>query len=254
MHNHSWLRRSGSVLIFVGLVAAIPGQRARAQSHEAGIRGVVRSVQQATVSTNEPLLALSVAVRDGDDFKRGDLLVQFDCDRLKAERGAAVAALREAELNWESSRKLDEFNAIGKIDVKIGEQRRSRAAFDVAALDARLRECRLDAPFDGRVAEVTVRAFERTVAQRPYINLVSAAQLEIEAIVPSSLLAEIKIGTRFEFQIDELRNITAPARVKAIGATVDPVSKTVKILGELEKPVPGILTGMSGTVSLSKGG
>jgi membrane fusion protein, multidrug efflux system len=247
------LHRLIHVLTWTGLVVGSSLPHALAQSQDALIRGVVRSVRQATVATNEPMLVLTVTVRDGDHFKRGDLLVAFDCDRQIAERGAAKAAMREVELNLETSMRLDQFKAIGKNDVRIAEQRRDRASFELAALDARLRECRFEAPFDGRVADILVRPFERTAAQRPYITIVSSGELEIETIVPSNLLADLAIGSRFEFRIDELGGLAASARVKAIGAAVDPVSKTARVLGEFDAVVGGILTGMSGTISLKKG-
>jgi membrane fusion protein, multidrug efflux system len=241
-----------SAVAMAGAIA-IGSAAAQGQSTDILIRGVVRSVQQATISTNEPLLAIKVGVRDGEYFKRGDVLVAFDCERQSAERGAAKAAMREAELNLETSKTLDRFRAIGKNDVRVAEQRRDRATFELAALDSRLRDCKLEAPFDGRVAEISVRPFERTIAQRPYITIVSAAELEIESIVPSSLLAELTIGGRFEFRIDELGGLAVEAKVKSIGAAVDPVSKTAKVLGEFEPAVDGILTGMSGTILFKKG-
>ena len=54
------------------------------------VRGVVRAVHQATISTDSPLLAVELAFREGDRFRRGASLAVFDCRRQKSELDAAL--------------------------------------------------------------------------------------------------------------------------------------------------------------------
>lgn len=217
------------------------------------IRGVVRAVNQATLSTDTPLMVLDVPFRDGARFKRGDVLAAFDCRRLLAEHGAAAAIHREAVLNLETSRQLDRFKAVAKNDVEIAGARTERAKHELEALEARLDECNLVAPFDGRVVEIGVRRYERTVPQRPYLSIIDDSRLEIETIVPSHMLAVLTVGIGFTFRIDELDGRVAQTRVSSIAAAVDPVSKTVKVVGAIDQSVPGLLAGMSGTAQFSTG-
>ena len=217
------------------------------QRNAVPIRGVVRAVAQATLTTEVPLLVVEVPFREGDSFKQGDLLAAFDCRRQQAEHDSAVAVQREAVLNLETSQLLDRYKAVGKNEVEIASARAARARSDLQGLNARLDECRFLAPFNGRVVEIGVRKHERTVPQRPYLSIIDDGRLEIETIVPSDMLAVLRPGVEFTFRIDELGGPIAAARVSSVAAAVDPVSKTVKVIGSIEQPVAGLLAGMSGT-------
>lgn len=246
-----------AVMSTAGLVVAAvhiaPAAAADERRNSVPIRGVVRAVAQATLTTETPLLVVDVPFREGERFKRGDLLAAFDCRRQHAEHGSAIAVHREALLNLESSRQLDRHKAVGKNDVEIAAARADRASSDLQGLTARLDECRFIAPFDGRIVEVGVRRHERTVPQRPYLSIIDDSQLEIETIVPSSMLTVLSNGVAFTFGIDELGGPTAEAQVSSIAAAVDPVSKTVKVIGAITRPVAGLLAGMSGTALFSTG-
>ena len=142
---------------------------------------------------------------------------------------------------------LDRHKAIGRNDVEISRARLDKARAEVAVLERRLDDCQLAAPFDGRVVELNVRVHERTIPQRPYITLLDDSRLEIELIAPASMLAELQPGAPFAFRIDELAGRRIEARVGTIAAAVDPVSKTVKVIGAIQSPTTDILSGMSGT-------
>ncbi len=221
--------------------------------HDTPVRGVVRAVRQATLSADHALMALDVPFREGDRFTRGDVLIAFDCRRRIADRGSVVAQLREAELNLASSRFLDRHNAVGKNEVSIAEARVSRMQSEQAALDALIDDCKVLAPFDGRVIELGIRMHERTVPQRPFMSVVDDSALEIETIVPSDMLELLRSGASFSFRVDELGGRAVTAHVSLIAAAVDPVSKTVKVIGTIGQTIPGLLPGMSGTAQFMAG-
>ena len=220
---------------------------------DAPIRGVIRAVDRATVSTDAALVAINLPFREGDGFKRGDLLAQFDCRRQTAETNIADAQYREAAVNVMSAIALDRQKAVGKNDVEIAKVREQRAKAELEALKPRLDECQFFAPFDGRVVDLILRVHERTEPHKPYLTIIDDSKLEIEVIVASRTLPVLKIGNPFTFQIDELEKATVTAKVKTIAAAVEPVSKTVKLIGVIEQPIAGILAGMSGTVSFASG-
>lgn len=235
------------ILLWGGLGAA----RAEGAATMSGIRGVVRPARQATISTDGALRAVDLPFREGARFKNGDTLAMFDCRRQKADLAAAVAARREAVLTMESNIELDRYQAVGKNDVAISRARADKASADVSGLETRLDECRLVAPFDGRITELSLRTYERTVPQRPFISIIDDSVLEIELIAASAMLSRLAPGTRFSFRLDELGGRTVDAEVAHLGASVDPVSKTIKIIGLVKVHDPQILSGMSGTAIFS---
>jgi membrane fusion protein, multidrug efflux system len=236
---------------WIMLWVCVGAARAEGVSVMSAIRGVVRPARQATISTDGALRAIELPYREGARFKNGDTLALFDCRRQKADLAAAVASRREAILTMESNIELDRFRAVGKNDVEISRARADKASADVTGLETRLDECRLVAPFDGRITELSLRTYERTVPQRPFMSIIDDSALEIELIAASAMLSRLTPGTRFSFRLDELGGRTVDAEVAHLGASVDPVSKTIKIIGLVKVHDPQILSGMSGTATFS---
>jgi multidrug efflux pump subunit AcrA (membrane-fusion protein) len=143
-------------------------------------------------------------------------------------------------------------NALGKLELDIARAREAKAAADLGAIRVRLDQCSVVAPYDGRVVEILVREHETPAPGNPVLSILSDGVLEIEIIVPSSWLAWIKTGTAFEFAIDET-GTRHDAVIERLGAAVDPVSQTIKIVGRLAQHDARILPGMSGTARFDEG-
>jgi membrane fusion protein (multidrug efflux system) len=70
--------------------------------------------------------------------------------------------------------------------------------------------------------------------------------------VPSRLLAEIKPGTPFSVEIDEIGR-SYSAQVTAINGRVDAVAQTIELEGRLDEVAAELLPGMSGVARFVKG-
>ena len=214
------------------------------------VRGVVRPKTQASISTDLAVAVGRTPVLEGGRFQKGDLLMSFDCRRYEAEYDAAKAQHREAQLTAENSALLNQHKALGKFDLEISRARASKAAAEMAAVGVRLAQCSIIAPYDGRVVELLVREHETPAPGRPMITILSDVELEVELIVPSAWLAWLAAGQKFVFSVDEMRS-QHEAHVDRLGAAVDPVSQTIKIVGRFEARDAKILAGMSGTAKFS---
>lgn len=215
-------------------------------------RGVVRPVDQATISTDLQARIAAIGFKEGARFKTGDVLVEFDCRRHRAELAAADAQRREAELALENNLVLNDHRAIGRHDVEISRARVDKARGEADSLRARVEDCRILAPFAGRIAELAIHVFETPATGKPIIRIIDDRQLEIELIVPSDWLSWLRKDMPFDFVVDELKRPLA-ARVIAIGAAVDPISQTVKIVGQFADgvDVTDVLAGMSGSAEFA---
>ncbi|HUS96398.1 MAG TPA: HlyD family secretion protein, partial [Hyphomicrobiaceae bacterium] len=143
--------------------------------------------------------------------------------------------------------------AVGRFDVEISRARYDKAAAEAAALRAKLKQCFLIAPYDGRVADLLVEAHEIPTNGKPLIKIIEDTAFEIELIVPSRWLRTITIGVSFEFYIDELGE-TVDGKITRLGAAVDPVSQTVKLIGVLDRKPNRAIAGMSGSAVFKGGG
>ena len=77
-------------------------------------------------------------------------------------------------------------------------------------------------------------------------DIINDNQFELELIVPSEWLNWLKSDNRFSFEVDETRTVLE-AQIIRFGATVDPISQTVKLVGRFLAHPDGIKAGMSGS-------
>lgn len=186
-------------------------------------------------------------IAEGSRFKAGQTLVTFDCALPAAQMLRAQAALSAAEQTDTGNRQLAELKSIGKIELGLSAAEVSKARADVAATQAVLSKCKITAPFSGRVAEQKVREQQFVQSGQALLDIIDDSVLELEFIAPSQWLKWIKIGSTLQVQIDETGN-TYPVKVQRIGARVDPVSQSIKLVAIPEGTPPDLIAGMSGRV------
>jgi RND family efflux transporter MFP subunit len=215
-------------------------------------RGVIRAVKQALISTDLAVRVAALNVREGEEFKAGQKLVEFDCRRQQATIAAAEAQQLEMQLTVDKNRLLSRTQSVGKLELDVSEARLAKAKAETDALRSQLEQCIVTAPFDGRVSELGLQVHETSQPGKPFIGLIANAQLEIDLIVPSLWVQQLKPGTSFVFRIDELQR-RVDATIARIGASVDPVSQTIKIIATFENTDGAVLPGMSGTAEFKAG-
>ena len=248
-----WKHPLVRILGALALIAAVSlvGGLALAGEPEGRIRGVIRPITHSSISVDLPARVLRINALEGERFAKGDVIIEFDCRRQRAELAGAVAQHREMMLAVESQRFLERHNSAARLDLETAKAKAERAAADVAATQARIEQCTIVAPFDGRVAELAVRPMEIPVATRPLLTIYQDTAFEIELLVPSAWLVWLAAGTPFSFQIDETQR-RYTVGVHRLGAAVETVSQMVKVIGRLDNTDGTIISGMSGTATFAR--
>ncbi|MEM7251571.1 MAG: efflux RND transporter periplasmic adaptor subunit [Pseudomonadota bacterium] len=210
------------------------------------VRGVVTPVDQVTISAEFSARLDKVPFDEGQRFKKGQLLIRFDCAHYRAQTRAAWAAYRVHEKSHAANVELDRFQAVGTNEVEKSAAEMKRAAAQAKSLEAKMRQCKIVAPFSGVVVERLVQRHEVPRSNEPLLRIMNDSALELDLIVPSRWLRWLRRGEAFDFYVEETDS-THTAKVKRIAAAVDPVSQTVKISGVFEKRPKRVLPGMSGS-------
>lgn len=239
-----------------GLALALLAPLAPAQTDEAlpndGARGVLRARHEAVLAAAISERIERMPFREGDAFRKGQTLVAFDCNRLHAELRAADAGQAAEARNAEVQDELLAMQATGRADAEIARYKERERAAQADAIRARMRDCRLSAPFSGRVVETIARVHETPSANEKLLRIVSDDPLELHVVVPSKWLGWLRTGSAMAFRVDETGDLL-PATVERISAAVDAVSQTVKVVAAVPDVPPGVLPGMSGRVVLEQG-
>jgi membrane fusion protein, multidrug efflux system len=217
------------------------------------IRGIIRAVDMALISTELTMRVARIAFMEGERFNKGDTLVEFDCRRPQAELAAAEAQHHEMKLTLDNNRVLQKAQAVGRHDFDVSLSRVVKAAAEAEALRVRLDQCRVVAPYNGRVLELSLHALETPQPGKPFIGIVADGNLEIDLVVPSQWVRWLAVDAPLTFLVDET-GASHFARVKRIGAAVDPISQTIKIVATFDQQTSTVLSGMSGTAEFTKSG
>lgn len=238
-------RYAHTLTLAAGFVLALP---ALSQSEETSARGIVRSVDEAWISTDLGFRVETLPFREGQAFKRGDVLATFDCGDLAAELKSAEAQLKAEQITYENNSRLAKLNAVGKFEVALSKAKAEQASAALEAYRSKFARCTIKAPFDGRVAVMRAHPYEIPDRTQPIMQIVGLSQLEIEILLPSPWLKWLKPGVGFDLRIEETDQVL-PAEVLRVSAVVDPVSQTVKVIGRFTGEPTGVLPGMSGPAS-----
>ncbi len=210
------------------------------------VRGVVKPTEEAVISSELQARVKRMPFRDGQWFKKGDLLVEFDCSKYWAELAAAKAELEAREKTAENNQALAKLNGIGQLEVDVSEAEVKQAKAAVRSASLAVRHCKITAPFSGRVVKGLVNPHESVNPYDEVMSVLNDKTFEIELILPSSSLRWVTKKSVFKFYIDETQELYL-AEVVEIGARVDPVSQTIRVFGQFKEQPKQVLAGMSGS-------
>lgn len=192
-----------------------------------------------------------IATRTGERFKKGDALVEFDCVIPRAQLDRATAIMSQSEKTLAINRRLLQLKSVGQLEVDVAQAELAKATADVDVAKATVSKCTISAPFSGVTVEQKAREFQYTTPGQPLLDVLDDYGLEVELLAPSRWLSWLKVGTEFKLQIEETEK-TYNARVTRLGGRVDPVSQSIKVIGEVTDKAPELIAGMSGQVLITK--
>ena len=217
-----------------------------ADETEPMVRGLLKPIHEATLSAEILAKIAEMPVKVGKRFKKGEILVQFECARYKAEFAATQAEYQARKKTSDNNVELATYNAVADLQVEVSKLETEKAKAQMAVSGAMLNACSIAAPWEGRVVESLANPYETVSPGKELLRILNDSVLEIEVLAPSKWLSKVKIGTRFTFSIDETGK-EYRAKISAIGAKIDPVSQTVRLTGTLDNQQGELLAGMSGS-------
>jgi RND family efflux transporter MFP subunit len=209
------------------------------------IRAQLTAKYSTTLSAEIAAAVKQLTVREGERFKKGDLLVGFDCSIQQAQLQKAQATAEGATKSFEVNTRLSQLESVSALDVEVAKAKLGEAKADIALTQAGLQKCRINAPFSGRVVSLPAHEHQYLKIGDAIMDIIDDSQLELKLIVPSSWLRWLKTGSNFQVHIDELDQ-DYPAQIDSIGASIDSVSQTLAVVAHVTGKHNELLTGMSG--------
>ncbi len=212
------------------------------------VQAVLVAKRSALVSSTMDGRIVRLPFNSGDVFKKGDVLVEYDCgmDRAKLREIEARARLSEKQLTaYEQLRKLQ---SVAQIEYETALENHQQNLAIIDQVKSHLKSCLIVAPFKGRVVKRTASPQEFLQAGRVMMEIASREPLQAEFLAPSVWLRWMNVGTPLTVYIEESGK-NYGAKVKRIHGEVDPVSQSVQVVAEISTYQEELLPGMSGRAS-----
>jgi RND family efflux transporter MFP subunit len=233
-------------------------------------------VTQATLVENQELpiypgsnaMVSDVRVQVGDLVKKGDVLVSFYEDQLKAkvELAKSVAEIaeeeyEEAQRNFTRVESLFAKNLVGKDEFtkatlaeKQAKSKLINNQYEVQKAEFEYSQVELKAPVGGVVTAVS--AFENTQVHMtmPIITLSVTNPIYVEAKVAQRYFGELSLGQPVSVSLDAFPERTITAEILRLGYEVDRISDTVSVYAKVDNPDLILRPGMGGIATIELAG
>jgi cobalt-zinc-cadmium efflux system membrane fusion protein len=244
-------------------------------------------VSPGTIQTNPTLVSrvmlpaagrvAAVLVKVGDSVNRGQPVLTLespDADAAESTYRQAQAALTTAQANlnkaqadYDRATDLFQHDAVAKKDVLTAENAlatskasvsQSQAALEQAALRLQIfglkpgsfsQKLVVPAPISGKVLELSIAPGEfRNDLNAPVMTIADLSTVLVSADVPENSIRFITRGERIDVSLNAYPGETFSGRVSRISDTVDPQTRTVKVLAEMDNRSGRLRPEMFGTI------
>ncbi|TJZ72870.1 efflux RND transporter periplasmic adaptor subunit [Chitiniphilus eburneus] len=206
------------------------------------LTGTLNAIQQTTLTAQVEGKIASVEVRPGAQVTSGQILARFDTANLQRQVAVAQAQLEKSRELLDYNRKLAKRNAdllaqnfISKnafdntqsqLQTALADERASMAQLGVA--QQAVENGTVRAPFTGTLAQRLVEPGQHVGINSQLFTLVDLTELELVAAVPSTRIADVRVGQAVDFNVEGYRRAFSGTIIR-INPTVDETSKTISI-------------------------
>lgn len=214
------------------------------------IRVLLIPEKETTISSTIAARLVAFNATLGQRFKTGDVLAAFDCEEALARVEMSQAELSGAMEQHEAKLKMQGLDQASDVEVALAASASNKARAQLNLNKAQVSQCKIYAPWSGRVAKANVKNHMTVTPGQPLMELVKEGPLKLKLNLPSKLLAQVKTGSKFNILIDET-GLRYPAAISALNSRVDAVSQTVEVEAKLLKSYGELLAGMSGVADFT---
>jgi len=205
-------------------------------SHHVDVRGSVKSRNNVLISAETPAAVKDVLVKEGQQVKKGQLLITQDGEVLKRSIKELQSSLELATTMYERQQKLWEQNIGTEVQYLEMKNRKESLELKLATTRSQLNKTRIRAPFNGVVDMINVRVGEMAQPGMPIIRLVSMSKMYIMADVSESFIGKFRKGQKVKVYFPST-DYTIHSTISSIGQVINPNNRTFSI--EISIPANG---------------
>ncbi|BCA91336.1 MexH family multidrug efflux RND transporter periplasmic adaptor subunit [Vreelandella aquamarina] len=206
--------------------------------------GTLRADESVTLSATVTDTIAEINFDDGEQVERGRLLVRLEDAEEQALLRAAQAITDERRNASDRASQLQQRNLAARADVEDTQSQLRQAQADAQALEARLENYRIHAPFSGRVGFRDVSVGTLVTPGMALVTLDKLDVMKLDFTVPAVFLGRLSAGLSLSATTAAYPDEVFRGDVASIGTRIDPVSRSVSVRAELANPDLKLRPGM----------
>jgi membrane fusion protein (multidrug efflux system) len=228
-----------------GMVAVEVGKvQTTALTDEAQAVGTLRSRQGVVVRPEVAGRIAALGFRDGQQVRKGQLLVQLDDTLVAAQVKQAQAEVSTARANYQRNRELLAENFVSQAAVDQTAANLQVAEAQLALARAQLQRMKIVAPFNGTAGIRLVNVGDYLAAGADIVNLEDLSRVYVDFRLPERYLPQLRMGQSVQVSLDALPQRRFQGRIEAMDPLVDASGRSVLVRASLDNPDGMLRPGM----------
>ena len=233
-------------------VVAVPVQT-RKLAFELEALGTARANESVEVTAKVTNQVTAVRFQEGQQVRRGDVLVELDGEQARADLAAAEAALAESRSQFQRSRELYATKVLSDSQIEQIEATFKANQARVDSARARVGDTVIRAPFDGRVGLRRVSIGGLISPGTVITTLDDTSTIKLDFTIPETFLSAVAPGLAITARSVAWPDTDFDGRVASVDTRVDPVTRSVTVRALLPNTDGLLKPGMFLTVRLVRG-
>ena len=200
----------------------------QAFEHKFEVRASVASRKNVLISAETAGRIESIHVREGDQVRKGQLLISQDASILKNTAEELKTSLELATTLYEKRERLWKQNIGSELQYLEAKNQMESLQRRLATTESQLRQARVRAPFDGVVDDVEAKLGEMAMFGSPMIRILSVDAMHLEAEVSEKYLGGLQKGDSvnlyfpaFDFEVTSV--------ITSIGYVINEQNRTFSV-------------------------
>lgn len=214
--------------------------------------GSARANEAVDLTAKNSNRITAIRFREGQQVRRGEVLVEFDSDQARATLAEAEAALQDAQRQFKRSRELFATRALSESQLDQLNATLSANEARVAGARSQLNDTIIRAPFGGRVGLRNVSIGSFVNPGTVITTLDDTSIIKVDFSVPEVFLASIAEGLEIKARSSAYPEAEFVGKVLSIDSRLDPVSRAITVRAEIDNRDARLRPGMLMTVNMAR--
>ena len=213
--------------------------------------GIVEENQAVAVSFTSMGVVKTVAVSEGQQVVKGQLIAQIDDTQARNMLAASEAAASQADDAYNRFKQLHDKGSLSEVQWVDVLSKTAQAKSQLEAAKKNLDECTLRAPQGGIIGKKYIFAGETAMPSQTVATILDINTVKIKVSVPEKEISNIANDTKTNIKVAAANADLNGGKIEK-GVVADPLTHTYDVRINAQNPNHKLLPGMAAEVSFEK--